>query len=330
MLVATPSRRHARARRRRPPVDQPAADRARPAGPQALRAGLRRRAGGDDGGRLPADRSDPDGESDYLRLTTRSIAQVERADDGWKAGALAGGYWLREPAPGAEAAIVSLGAIMPEALAAWEALSRRRPRPRPARRHLARPAPPRLERAAQAARWAGRARRRATSRQLLAPLAPGAGLVTLLDGAPASLVLARRRRSASGSARSASTGSARPATSPTSTPPTGSTARRSPRRLPRCCSPLLNPGLAYRQHGPDPAGPTARRGARPCPPHARSHGRRAGAGPGGGDRTCDRAAVVDIVGQMLGHIANVVRRGPPGAVERIGMCELKAKLGTAA
>jgi pyruvate dehydrogenase E1 component len=48
--------------------------------------------------------------------------QVERADDGWKAGALAGGYWLREPAPGAEAALVYSGAIAPEALAAWEAL----------------------------------------------------------------------------------------------------------------------------------------------------------------------------------------------------------------
>ena len=40
---------------------------------------------------------------------------------------------------------------------------------------------------------------------------------------------------------------------------------------------------------------------------------------------------VDIVGQMIGHIANVVRAEDRGAaVERIGMCELKAKLGTAA
>ena len=36
---------------------------------------------------------------------------------------------------------------------------------------------------------------------------------------------------------------------------------------------------------------------------------------------------VDIVGQMLGHIANVVRAADRGAaVERIGMCELKARL----
>jgi hypothetical protein len=36
---------------------------------------------------------------------------------------------------------------------------------------------------------------------------------------------------------------------------------------------------------------------------------------------------VDIVGQMLGHIASVVRSGDPeAAVERIGMCDLKARL----
>ncbi len=36
---------------------------------------------------------------------------------------------------------------------------------------------------------------------------------------------------------------------------------------------------------------------------------------------------IDIVGQMLGHIASVVRSSDPdGAVDRIGMCELKARL----
>ena len=36
---------------------------------------------------------------------------------------------------------------------------------------------------------------------------------------------------------------------------------------------------------------------------------------------------VDIVGQMLGHIATVVRAADrDAAVERIGMCELKARL----
>jgi hypothetical protein len=36
---------------------------------------------------------------------------------------------------------------------------------------------------------------------------------------------------------------------------------------------------------------------------------------------------VDIVGQILGHIANVIRSSErPGAVERIGMSDLKARL----
>ena len=40
---------------------------------------------------------------------------------------------------------------------------------------------------------------------------------------------------------------------------------------------------------------------------------------------------VDIVGQMLGHIANVVRADDRrAAVDRIGMCELKATLAAAA
>ncbi len=40
---------------------------------------------------------------------------------------------------------------------------------------------------------------------------------------------------------------------------------------------------------------------------------------------------VDIVGQMLGHIANVVRAdNRRDAIERIGMGELKAKLASAA
>jgi hypothetical protein len=36
---------------------------------------------------------------------------------------------------------------------------------------------------------------------------------------------------------------------------------------------------------------------------------------------------IDIVGQILGHIATIVRSSDPDrAVERIGMCELKARL----
>src|SRR3546814_4668709 len=59
-------------------------------------------------------------ESVYLRLTTRTIRQIERADDSWKEGAIQGGYWLRDPAPGAEAVLVYSGAIAPEALRSEE------------------------------------------------------------------------------------------------------------------------------------------------------------------------------------------------------------------
>jgi hypothetical protein len=36
---------------------------------------------------------------------------------------------------------------------------------------------------------------------------------------------------------------------------------------------------------------------------------------------------IDIAGQILGHVATVVRSSDPeGAIDRIGMCELKARL----
>jgi pyruvate dehydrogenase E1 component len=128
---------------------------------------------------------DPAGESTYLRLSTRSIAQVERTDGNWKADALAGGYWLREPGANAEAAIVAMGALMPEALAAHEELSA----DLPGLGLLAVTSPDLLHRgwtAAQAARWQGN-HHPSHVESLLSRLAPGAGLVTLCDAAPASL-----------------------------------------------------------------------------------------------------------------------------------------------
>jgi len=128
---------------------------------------------------------DPVGESTYLRLSTRSIQQFERGDDSWREGALAGGYWLREPAANAEAAIVAMGAVMPEALAAWEELRQ----DVPGLGLLAVTSPDLLHRgwtAAQAGRWQGE-RKPSHIEQLLSRLSPGAGLVTLVDAAPASL-----------------------------------------------------------------------------------------------------------------------------------------------
>ncbi|MCJ8191609.1 transketolase [Sphingomicrobium aestuariivivum] len=128
---------------------------------------------------------DPDGESTYLRLSTRPVQQVARDNDDWKAGALEGGYWLKQPAEGAEAAIVAMGALMPEALAAHEELSA----DIPGLGLLAVTSPDLLHRgwtAAQAARWDGQ-RQPSHAETLLSRLSPRAGLVTLCDAAPASL-----------------------------------------------------------------------------------------------------------------------------------------------
>jgi pyruvate dehydrogenase E1 component len=127
------------------------------------------------------------GESVYLRLTTRTIRQLERPDESWKQGALAGGYWLREPGPGAQAALVYSGALAPEALAAWEALKD----DVPGLGLLAVTSPDLLHRgwsARRSARWkGGDGNEQSHVEGLLAPLSRDAGLVTLLDGAPASL-----------------------------------------------------------------------------------------------------------------------------------------------
>jgi pyruvate dehydrogenase E1 component len=128
---------------------------------------------------------DLNGESTYLRLSTRSIRQVERNDDSWRTGALAGGYWLREPGASAEAAIVAMGAVMPEALAAWDELKDEVP----GLGLLAVTSPDLLHRgwtAAQAARW--RANRQSSHiEHLLSALPLHAGLVTMADAAPATL-----------------------------------------------------------------------------------------------------------------------------------------------
>jgi pyruvate dehydrogenase E1 component len=127
-----------------------------------------------------------DGSSVYLRLTTRQIEQQARGNNAWEADALAGAYWLREPAPGSTAAIAYCGAVAPEALSAWEALKD----DLPGLGLVAVTSPDRLHRAwsaARAARWNGNARQPSHIETLLSQLAPGAGIVTVLDGSPAAL-----------------------------------------------------------------------------------------------------------------------------------------------
>ena len=75
---------------------------------------------------------EPDGESLYLRLTTKPLEQRpftelvdRRGEEAVRADVLAGGYWLREPTPGVDAVvIVTCGAILPEVLDAAAALER--------------------------------------------------------------------------------------------------------------------------------------------------------------------------------------------------------------
>jgi pyruvate dehydrogenase E1 component len=128
----------------------------------------------------------PDGGSVYLRLSTRSIVQVERDSDDWQIDALKGAYWLCQPAPGTSLAIAYAGAIAPEAVAAWERLLE----DIPGIGLLAITSPDLLHRdwsAAQARRWTGGKRQLSHIENMLAPLAPDAGIVTLIDGSPAAL-----------------------------------------------------------------------------------------------------------------------------------------------
>ncbi|MGF1609897.1 MAG: transketolase [Kiloniellales bacterium] len=131
------------------------------------------------------------GGSVYLRLSTRTIVQPARnLEPDLEQDIIAGGYWLRPPAPGAELAIIYSGAVAPEALAAHEALAD----DIPGAGLLAVTSADRLnagwhaaERARQAAMAQGDPAARAHIETLLAPLARDAGLVTIVDGHPATL-----------------------------------------------------------------------------------------------------------------------------------------------
>ena len=128
----------------------------------------------------------PDGGSVYLRLSTRTLTQPQRSDDSWQADALRGGYWLRRPGPGAEAAIVFSGAVAPEALDAWQQLAE----DMPGLGLLNVTSADLLHRgwsARRAARWRGEPAHPCHADRLLADLPAGAALVTVLDGSPSAL-----------------------------------------------------------------------------------------------------------------------------------------------
>jgi pyruvate dehydrogenase E1 component len=128
----------------------------------------------------------PEGSSVYLRLSTRQVAQVDRANADWEADALKGGYWLRPPSAGAEAAIAFTGAIAPEVLAAYAQMLD----DIPGLGVLNVTSPDVLHRewsASKAVRWTDRNAQTCHVEDLLSLLAPDAGIVTVIDGSPGAL-----------------------------------------------------------------------------------------------------------------------------------------------
>ena len=124
----------------------------------------------------------PDGSAVWLRLSTRGLAQPARALD--PAGVIAGGYWAVPPAPGARIAIAYQGPVAPEAMEAFAALAEEEP----GAGLLAITSPDRLHAGWLAARRAARGAAGTPASHietLLAPLAPGAAIVSILDGHPA-------------------------------------------------------------------------------------------------------------------------------------------------
>jgi pyruvate dehydrogenase E1 component len=125
-----------------------------------------------------------DGSSVWLRLSTRGLKQPARTLD--PAQVIAGGYWMVPPAPGARIAVAYQGPVAPEAMAAFEALRAEEP----GAGLLAVTSPDRLHQGWLDSRRRARRGPGATPshvESLLAPLAPGAGIVSILDGHPAAL-----------------------------------------------------------------------------------------------------------------------------------------------
>lgn len=124
----------------------------------------------------------PDGCAVWLRLSTRQLVQPDRVID--PAAVIAGAHWAMPPAPGARIAIAYQGPVAPEAMAAFDELVTEEP----GAGLLAITSVDRLHAGwldAARARRAGQRGARSHIEDLLAPLAPGAALVTVLDGHPA-------------------------------------------------------------------------------------------------------------------------------------------------
>ena len=128
-----------------------------------------------------------DGGSVYLRLSTRTIEQPQRAMTRELAvDIVAGAYWLRRPGPNAESVVAYTGAVAPEAIEAIGLMAEDR-------RDIGLLAVTSADRlhadwtAAQRARERGHAGATSHVERLLADMPAKCGLVTVLDGHPATL-----------------------------------------------------------------------------------------------------------------------------------------------
>ena len=132
----------------------------------------------------------PDGGSVYLRLSTRSLAQPERTlTQQQQEDIVSGGYWYAPPEQGADVAIVAMGPVTPEAIAAHDSVAS----DFAGAGLLVLTSPDRLHTDWLAAqrnrgRTAGLVNRSPSPiERLLAPLSRDARIVTVMDGHPLAL-----------------------------------------------------------------------------------------------------------------------------------------------
>jgi pyruvate dehydrogenase E1 component len=130
---------------------------------------------------------DETGGSTYLRLSTRPVEQIARTmTPELKQGIVDGGYWLRKPGPNAEIVVAFMGAVAPEAIEAVGMMAEDR-------RDIGLLAITSADRlnagwtAAQRARERGLVQARSLIERLLADVPAHCGIVTVLDGHPATL-----------------------------------------------------------------------------------------------------------------------------------------------
>jgi len=143
-----------------------------------------------DGDAAPSERNwlrDETGGSVYLRLSTRPVEQIERKMTDLLAQQIVdGAYWLRKPGPNAQVIVAYTGAIAPEAIEAVGLMGEDR-------RDVGLLAVTSADRlnagwtAAQRARERGLVHARSHIERLLADVPPHCGVVSVLDGHPATL-----------------------------------------------------------------------------------------------------------------------------------------------